>query len=75
MNAWRERTGPPHRLGDVLGIASLTAAEQPLDEATGVHLVLAPAEEGGEVVEEVIELGLQRQQLLLVHRGTQRDEE
>jgi hypothetical protein len=60
-----------HGLGDVLGVASLAAVEQALDEASGVRLVLVAAEEGGEAVEEAIELGLEGQQLRLVHGRSQ----
>ena len=41
--------------------------ELSLDEAAGMRLVLTAAEEGGEAVEEAIQLGLQGQQLRLVH--------
>src|SRR5512135_2442599 len=41
-----------HGLSDVLGIATLTAMEQPLDEAARVRLILVTAEEGGEAVKE-----------------------
>jgi hypothetical protein len=54
-------------LGDVLGVAPLAAVEQALDEASGVRPVLLAAEEGGEAVEEAIELGLEGQSLRLVH--------
>ena len=62
-----------HGLGDVLGVAPLAAVEQPLDEAAGVGLVLVAAEEGGEAVEEAIELRLEGQQLRLVHDRSPRD--
>jgi hypothetical protein len=72
--ACREPTGPPLIcLGDVLGIASLAAVEQPLDEASRVRLILIAAEEGGEAAEEAIEFGSQGQELLLVHGRSPRD--
>lgn len=64
-----------HRLGDVLNVAPLAAAEQPLDEAAQVGLVLLPPEEGGEPVEEAVEFGLKGQELLLVHGRSPRDVE
>ena len=67
-----ERLQGPHRptvesLGDVLGVASVAATQQSLNEPTGMGLIPGVPEQRRVAVEEAIQLGLQRFQLLLVH--------
>jgi hypothetical protein len=60
-------------LGDVFGIAAFTLVQQPLDEAACMGLILVAAKQGRVPVQETIQLGLERPQLLPVHeRSLQR---
>jgi hypothetical protein len=62
-----------HGLCNVLGVASVAATKQPLNEATRVGLIPVGPKERSEAVKEAIEFGLQCQELLLVHEQSLRN--